>query len=510
MKKNIPTVSPILTGENFAYNASLLAALNERWKPHPGQLEVGRAIYSGARKIFVECGRKWGKTEFAANICWRFGNMIKGGQIYYFGAYQKSVREFLWAPKRLQNFGPKEYIHDIHKTEMRLTFTSETFVKLDGADEFRVAKGFNPDLVILDEFADYPEDFWPAMSPNFASKDAIVIIISSPPWILETEPGKPVLFTRIADRWEEHMKKAAKAKKKSKYFYVNQPSHINTANLPPDWLETEEKELKAMGMEDIWEREYLAKRVVGGGKRIIGTFKREHIRPHAELVKRLEKNATIMMWVDAVDPSQSAFGAILIGINPYSKEVFFMDEVFETDENETTEHILWPRLKEKEIELVGEEDPERFFRVCDEAAKWWIVGCSNDPEIGISFQNTEKATNSVEYGISLLRSIFRYGKGHVSDRCKWFAFQLENWRKDKRGQIPEAGCDLIDASRYGLHALDYFITKEEMKEMPIVHPRQQRKLQTSPEQDFDDAVQMLDHDYMADNISEASGAWWEH
>lgn len=391
-----------------------------------------------------------GKTEFCADLCWRLGNMIQGGQIYYFGAYQKSVREFLWAPGRLQNHGPREYIKEIHKTEMRQTFISETFVKLDGADEFRLSKGFNPDVVILDEFADYPEDFWPAMSPNFASKDAIVVIISSPPWVLENAPGEPVLFVRIADLWKQYMEEAVRQKKRTKYIYLNFPSSVNEKNLPPGFLAQEKAELTAMGLEDIWLREYEAKRVTGGGKRIIGTYAKEkHMVPHDWLIaNKIERNRDVLQWCTGVDPSQSAFGVLHVAVNPYSKEVYFLDEILEKQDTETTEHLLWPRIKAKEDELYPEEgtevDSERWDRVCDEAAKWWIIGCANDPEINANFSPTEKATHSIEFGLSLLRSIFRYDKAYLSDRCQWFGYYLENWRRDKRGNIPDTGKDLID------------------------------------------------------------------
>ncbi len=489
-KTLIPTPSQILTDERFAHLATLLSSLNKNWKPHPGQELVGKYIFHhGARRLFLENGRKWGKTEFCADLCWRLGNMIQNGQGYYFGAYQKSVREFLWAPQRIQNHGPRDYVSEIHKTEMRLTFKSGTFVKLDGADEFALSKGFNPDFVILDEFADYPEDFWPAMSPNFASKDAIVVIISSPPWLLENAPGEPVLFTRIADLWKKYMEEAHKAGKRSKYIYVNQPSKTNEVNLPPGFLEQEKKELIAMGLEDIWIREYEARRVTGGGKRIIGTYDKErHMVSHDWLISnKIEKNRGILQFCTGVDPSQSAFGVLNVAVNPYSKEVYFLDEILEKQEDETTEHILWPRIKAKEDELFPEEgqevDSERWDRVCDEAAKWWIVGCANDPQININFHATEKATHSIEFGLSLLRSIFRYDKAYVSDRCQWLSYYLENWRRDKKGKIPDVGKDLIDCGRYILHRLGYYLTEEDKKGISKLHPREQRRLLTTPEQD---------------------------
>lgn len=421
------------------------------------------------RRIFVECGRKFGKSDFATDTCWRLGNMIRNGQGYYFGAWQKSVREFMWKNKRLQHWGPREYIAEVNETDMRVTYTSGTFVKLEGADNYAAIKGFNPDFVILDEFADYPDEFWHAMSPNFASKDCIVIIISSPPWLLESSPGEPVLFCRIADLWKRRMLEADKAGKWSKFGYINMPSHVNEMNLPPGFLENERQELFAMGLEDIWQREYLAQRVVGGGKRLVGTFsRREHVKPHQWIMDRIEKDAHHMTWVTGLDPgSSSVFGGLVAAINEYTKEVYWLDELYETRENETMVEFLWPRVQEKEDELFPGEDPERFLRVYDEAAKWFYVEAMN--RFNVNFLPTEKALNSIEFGLSLLRTIFRFNLGYVSDRCTHFVHELENWRKDKNGNIPKTGKHLIDCSRYQLHVANYVITPEDMPEKPKVH-----------------------------------------
>lgn len=514
MREKTPTPSHILNDQRLKDTAQLFHALNTKWAPHSGQIEIGEAIFAqGARRIFLECGRKWGKSEFAVDLCWRLGNMMKDSQIYYYGAYAKAVREFIWSPGRLQNHGPTEYVKEIHKTEMRITFHTNTFVKCDGADEFRVSKGYNPDVVILDEFADYPEDFWIAMSPNFASKDAIVLIITSPPWMLESEPGKPVICCRIADLWAKYENEAKAAGKRSKYKYLNHPTHINP-HISKEWLKQEEEELREMGLDDVWEREYLGRRVIGGGKRIIPTFKPEHIRPHEEIMAEIEKDLNILQWASIADPSQSAFGVLLMAVNPYSKDVYFLDEILEKEDAETTEQALWPRIQEKEDELYPPEkamDEDRFLRTADEAAKWWIVGCASDPEINVHYNPTEKHLHSKEFGLSLLRAIFKSGRGHVSDRCKWLAWQMENYKRDKRGQIPKKNDDLIDCGRYGLHSLAYFLSPEEIKQKRVLHLREQQKANhRSLEEDMLELARDLDRSGDFFSHCETEGSGWQH
>lgn len=493
----IPQASRILTDERYRNLAKLFKELNAKWQPHPNQAKIGEYIFvNGARRIFIECGRKWGKTELAADLCWRLGNMIRGGQGYYFGAYKTQVRELIWASKRIQEHGPKEYIKSINNTEMRITFPTDTFVRLDGADEFAVSKGTNPDFVILDEFADYSDSFWHAMSPNFASKDTIVIIISSPPWQLESEPGKPVLFCRIADLWKKYMEQAMAKNMRSKYIYVNEPS-MNNPHIPREWFEEERKALIEMGLEDIWEREYMGRRISGAGKRIIATFDKSlHVKPHDWIIKeKIEKDRANLQWVTVVDPgSSTVFGGLVMAINPYTKEVFWLDEVYEKEPLNMTEHQIWPKMQAMEDELYPDdgEGSERFLRIYDEAAKWWQNGVSN--EFDINFTPTMKATNKIEMGLSLLRTIFLYGKGFVSDRCKWFAWEIENYRKNERDQVPDKNDHLIDASRYGLHGVGYYIKPEDRATPPRPHPREARSMMMAPEEEAACLIEALSSD----------------
>lgn len=476
MTTQIPSLPTILSDPRYAGYANFLSQINANWEPHDGQRLAGEAIFvHGARRLFIECGRKWGKSDFATDVSWRLGNMIQGGQGYYFAATLKAARELMWANDRMEGHGPKEYIKSINQSDMRITWTSDTFLKIEGADNFAQAKGFNPDFVILDEFADYPEPFWRAMSPNFASKDAWVIIISSPPWELESEPGVPVQFIKIADLWDKYQKIAESKGKRSRYVYINQPTSANP-HIPKAWLRQERQELIDMGEEDQWQREYEAKRVIGGGKRVIGTYDRDkHMVDHEWLMEnRIRGREEELEWANVADPAAaSVFANLIIAIDPYSKEVYFLDELYEKQEDETTEHIIWPKLKAQEDDVYPLDinaDPERFLHVYDEAETWWRVGVNN--EYGIAYTPTEKGKNSREFGITLLRSIFRYNKAYVSDRCKWLGWELENWRKDNKGRIPKINDHLVDCSRYGLHALDYFLLVEEREKKPILTPRE--------------------------------------
>ncbi len=410
----------------------------------------------------VICGRKTGKTEFAIDLCWRFGNLINSGQIYYFAAEQTAVKEILWAPERIQGWGPGEYVIGRNNTEMRLTWVTGTFLKADGADNFRGKKGFNPDVVILDEAADYPDSFWHAMTPNFASKDCIVLIITSPPWKMEDEPGKPTLFMRMVEMYKRH----------PRYFFRNYPTHVNAENLPPGFLEQEEHDLCATGQSDIWEREYLAKFTLSSGLRIIPTFNKDiHMKPHAEVMDKIKKSPVDWDFVTSIDPG-SVYAVTFMAINQFTKDVLWLDEIYEKEQCNQMVETLWPRIRKKQIELCGSLDPSRWSNVYDQAAKWFFIEATNrfsgDDEMVCELSPTEKEKNDKNDGLSILRTIFAYGKGTLSDRCAWTAWEFENYRRDDRGNIPKINDHLIDDSRYSLGSVEYFISMEDRPEGPMV------------------------------------------
>lgn len=410
----------------------------------------------GRRRIFLENSRKWGKTEWAIDMCWRLGNLIQNGQGYFFSSYLKNVLETIWENGRLKNHGPADYIEGTSETETRLTFSSGTFIKCEGALEFQVGRGFNPDFLILDEFADYTREFWAAVSSNLIPKNAYCFVMGSIPEVLEDEPGKPTLYIAVADLWKKRMEEGH-----ALYGYVNQNWRVNPHN-DPALIEQDIADLREMGMEDVAEREYEAKRVVGGGKRIIANFDPEiHVKPHAWILERFSRDLHHLTKISGCDPgSSSVFGALIVIINPWNKEVYVVDEIHETDERETMVAVLIPKLLEMEKQYSTE--PDDFIRVYDEAAKMFQLEVASQFDIG--FLPTEKSVNSIEDGVSIIRTIFRLKKCFVSDRCRYLAHELLNWRKKKNGEFSKDGKHLIDCFRYALHVAGYEVPMEDRPE----------------------------------------------
>jgi hypothetical protein len=191
-------------------------------------------------------------------------------------------------------------------------------------------------------------------------------------------------------------------------------------------------------------------------------------------MERIRKTPDLFHYHVGVDPGNSSvFGVLIVAINPFTKEVYFLDEIYEKREDETMAHSIQPRVSAMEREVYpGDDDP--WIRTYDEAEKWWYLDALH--HFGVTYQPTEKQVNSTESGISILRAAFRYDKAYVSDRCEWLDWELLNWRKTKTGTIQRGNDHLIDPARYIVHAEDYFITEEVKKEKSPLHIREERRI----------------------------------
>lgn len=461
--------------------SQFLGDMQQRFKPHQKQKEVLASHFvHGGRRIFLEAGRKFGKTDTALYFLTRHANTNFGHQCYYFAALAKGVREIVWKSRRLEHMVPRKYVATrngrlrINDTEMRIHYTSESFIKCDGADEFRFAKGFEPHAIVLDEFADYPRGFYEAMSPNFIPNDCIVMIISSPPWELESSPGESVMFVKIADAWRMLMER--EKDKRRRHFYFHGTCYDNP-HLTKENLDAEREMLIEMGEGDLWEREYLAKRVQGGGKRLVATFDEKIHKVSHEwlLATKIEKDIDSLDWVTSADPgSSTVFATIIMAVNQYNKEVYFLDEVYKTNALECDTGTVMPEILDKEDLLYPKEIREAnpIRRVYDEAAKWFALESLKN--FNVSWNPSDKINSSEEFGLSLLRMIFGWNIGYVSDRCRWLTHELLNYRiNDKRR--PAGPHHLIDAVRYALSSLNYYLRPEDKQELPKQSIGQRRR-----------------------------------
>jgi hypothetical protein len=150
----------------------------------------------------------------------------------------------------------------------------------------------------------------------------------------------------------------------------------------------------------------------------------------------------------------TCFGVLIAAINPYSKEIYILDEIYETDQRETSTRKIYPRSEAKALELYpGSNIHDDFIKTADEAAAWYMNEVMD--QFGVYFSPTSKNHNKKEDGISLIKDIMLFNLIQISDRCTNLAIEIDKYALDDRGNIPKKHDHLIDCLRYLLAAAHY-------------------------------------------------------
>lgn len=439
--------------------AAYVAALHSRWTPHDGQTRVGRALFQqNIRRIFIQCGRKWGKSEIAMYILVRWAVMNPGSACYYIAPFQKQAKEIIW--QRLLKFIPPELMEgEPNRTELRIPLKGGSFIKVDGSDNYEAYRGITPDIVIYDEFKDFRPEFHIAMEPNLAPKNAPLVILGTP-------PNHDCQYTELADEFRD-LEDCA-------HFIA--PTEQNP-HIPKDWLSKMREKLIARGELDVWEREYMARFIKGGANAVFPMFSRErHVFNHDELMKMIERDKKKLQWFTVADPgTASCFGVLIAALNPYTKVWYWLDEIYEKNHRETSTGRIWPRMQLKEQDLHPQAREDDFDRTSDEAAAWFRNEMMD--RYNVHFRPTEKSANAKEEGLSLIKDqlLGRFTEDgqyspvvYVSDRCENLIWEAENYIKDeKTGKIPKKNDHLLDCIRYLNAAAGYDPTMVQEPAPPV-------------------------------------------
>lgn len=428
-----------LAHNNEKLTLQIMKDLHEHWSPHSGQVKVGKELFTkDVRNIMIQCGRKWGKSEFSIYALWRWALLNPGSACYYLAPQYKQAKEIIWAANRIQTFGPRKYINKINSVETRITFKNGSFIKVDGSDNYEAYRGITPDFVVYDEFKDFNPKFHVGMEPNLAVNKAPLLIIGTP-------PDRECQYTDMADEF--------KGRSDASWFRMDS---FTNPHIPHEWLKRQKEILTARGEEDVWRREYEARFVRGGASSIFPMFSPDrHLYDHKQLVQEISRDLKKLDWFCITDPGTTTCFAVLFGcVNPYTKELYILDEIYETDQSNTSVRIIYPKIELKQLELFKYGDPDDgWMKVYDEAAAWF----SNEVmhQYGVYYMPTAKHLNKKEHGISLVKDLLAHDLVKISDRCKKLEWEMINYVKDDKGNIPKKDDHLIDCFRYLLAAANY-------------------------------------------------------
>jgi hypothetical protein len=186
--------------------------------------------------------------------------------------------------------------------------------------------------------------------------------------------------------------------------------------------------------------------------------KEKHVREHWQLIDEISRDRHKLEWFIVADPGTSTCFAVLFGaINPYTKKVYLLDEIYEKDQRMTSVRMMYPRMEMTMKRLFpGSSIHDQWVKVFDEAAAWF----SNETmqQYGVYFMPTEKHIHKKEVGISLIKDIMIHDFLAISDNCPNLFKEMQEYAKDDNGEIPKkrgVHDHLIDCFRYLLGANNY-------------------------------------------------------
>jgi hypothetical protein len=430
----------------------ILNDLHSIWQPHSGQAKVGKALfYDGAKYVFVRCGRKWGKTDLEDYVLHRWAMLNPNSSIYYVAPYYNQAAELIWHTGRLPDFLKQlksKYIAKQYDTDKRLVFHNGSYIKLLGADNFAVAAGHTPDLIVYDEFADHDPRFDKVMRPNLAPKQAPILIVGSPSHQMDS------YYYQVEDEFRD--------RKNGATFVM--PTHVNH-HISKEWLKEEEESYRRRNDYATFQREFLAMKVTGGQGAIFPMLKvpevdyatgkyvgfSEHFVSNDILleVKKYYKDYSFHCVFDA--GTVTCFAVLLVAVHKYSRKVICLDEIYETEIGKMSSKQIFPRAVEKMNAICGISD--RWNLTYDNAAAWFAAEVVD--HYGVAMNKCEKDLNKKENKLNLIKDMLLEGFLVISNNCNKLLWEMTNYYRDEKGNIPKVNDHLIDCLRYCLNAEGY-------------------------------------------------------
>lgn len=417
---------------------------------HADQIKQLSPMYNqGINDIFLSCGRKWGKTELVGYILWKHALENPGSACYYVAPENTHARELMWNNNRMQRFlgeDSKKYIAGIKNDLMIIRFKNGSYIRLIGSDNYMVANGLTPHIAVYDEFKGFNPRWHTEFAPNRAAKAAPLIIIGT----------KPRAGNKNMDQYDEileYMRKGDHCYVADRTTFDNPINHLPAQK---KIIEDEIAQLKARGEEDVVQLEYFSKRVPGGKKAIFPMLRKErHTKPHDDIISSISRDLKRMDWYTIADPgSTTCFGTLFACVHPYTRHVYILDELYETNQENTSTRKMYPQMDSKMMEFYPKSSvSDDWIKGFDEAAVWFATEVMD--QYGTYFMPTQKHLNKKEHGLSLIKDLLLHDLVTISDRCVHLYEEMEKYAKDDRGNIPKKHDHLIDCFRYLLGLSNY-------------------------------------------------------
>ena len=428
--------------------ADRLAELHEEKKFHKFQTDVIKAIFEhGKKRIFIRKGRKGGGTECVLYPAARIAGLFPNKACYIIGPTQKAQSEIIWDNRRLHNFIPSAWNAVPNEKDKRMRLPNQSFIKIEGADNPDAARGWEGDLFIWDELKDHNPRSLENCYPNVMARDGIWIELGTPP-------------TTKDNHYYQHEQRI---KNDPDWAFFHWTAWDNPF-LPGghEYLRKEKEKYYARGDWDLWEIEYEARYVFNAQRKVIPNFKSEvHVYPRDVIMSLIARDMKSMKWLVSIDPGYATcFAALFIGYNPYTSQIFKLDEIYSLDRNRNSVIEMWPLIERKQKELCPEAfTAGKWINIYDSAAAAFAVEVhAHLREQGrkTKLYPTEKQPNDEDdYFRAINSSYSEVGRVMVAQNCENYIREIENYETDDKDNYPDKNNHQLDNDRYLYKYLGY-------------------------------------------------------
>jgi hypothetical protein len=416
---------------------------------HDGQIEALRPLYEDdVNTLMLPCGRKFGKTDAAAFVLWKQALMEPGSACYFIAPEGSHGRELLWRNNRLQTFmgkDTKKYIKSITNQDMTIHLKNGSFIRIMGSENWAAGNGLTPHIAVYDEFKAFHPQWHIEFSPNRAAKAAKLVIIGTLP-----KPGD-----RNMEQYNQVLDYCEQDKKSAVVYRTTWDNPINHLPAQKETIEQDIKRLESHDDFDVVQREYYSKIVAGGSSSIFPMLDPEvHVMRHHEMLKEIGRDLKKMEWYIIADPGTTTCFAILFAcVNPYTKKMYLIDEVYAKDQKKTSTKEIYKEIFSKSRSINPHIDLDEWYKVYDEAGAWFANEILQS--FNITFFKTEKRHGDKEEGLSVIKDQLIHHSVAISDKCDNLFKEMQMYAKDGKGKIPKKNDHLIDCYRYLIYASHY-------------------------------------------------------
>jgi len=427
--------------------------------PHKGQAKIIRAIFNDRCKVVQgQCGRSYGKTETVLYVAWRYALTYPNSEVYIICPEIKQAKKIYWLPRRLQYYGPQEFVAEHRDSELRIVFTNGSYIILDGCENYDSLRGIKPNFVVYDEFQHHSQFFdEDVMQPNLSGGNVTLCVFGTP-------PRRHCYYSEFRENLLENIRKG-----NPKYQYFELPS-VENPSLDKEWLSEKKADLVRRNKLNVWLREYEGKQAFDTEHAVFPFLsEKKHVFAHNYLLDVIKPDRHKLEWYALYDPgTATCFAALLIAVNPYTSQIYILGEIYAKDKRLMTAKAVYDRATEMKKALYNNDSA--WVEYYDEAATWFANEIRELYSKNIMPTRKQQAIKTHEEGRageSILNTLMDgdENKFLMSDKCENLLWEMTNYVVDEQGKYPRKNDHLVDLLFYFVQNSGYTPIEDVDKEL---------------------------------------------